>query len=67
MEEQPMQELLAELLSIDKTLDGPGAEEILVQADELFNVIFKITYYDDEDHAVSNSPLGEIDKPWPHS
>ena len=29
-------------------------KELLAEADELFNTIFKITYYDDQEFSISN-------------
>jgi len=52
-----LKELLAVLLSVDKTLSEHPDLALLLEADELFNIIFKITYYDDLEHAVCNANL----------
>lgn len=33
---------------------------LLLEADELFNIIFKITYYDDPEFAVCNTNLADL-------
>lgn len=54
-----MKKLLAVLLSVDKTLSEHPDLKLLLEADELFNIIFKITYYDDLEHAVCNADLSK--------
>ena len=55
-----LRELLEKLVEIDRTLSENVDKDLLMEADELFNVIFKITYYDFPEHAVCNSPLTEL-------
>ena len=55
-----LRELLEQLVEIDRTLSENIDKDLLMEADELFNVIFKITYYDFPEHAVCNSPLTEL-------
>ena len=52
-----MNELLDFLLTIDKTLSENMEMELLMDADELFNSVFRITYYEDPDHSICNTPL----------
>lgn len=33
---------------------------LLLEADELFNIVFKITYYDEPEFAVCNQPFVEL-------
>ena len=40
-----MKALLDTLLGIDKVLNDNPGNELLMEADELFNNVFKITYY----------------------
>lgn len=61
MKKGPMRELLDTLLAIDKTLSENPGSDLLVAGDELFNTVFKITYYDDPDHSVCNFPLSELE------
>lgn len=56
-----MRELLQLLISIDKTLSEHWDKLLLLEADELFNAIFKLTYYDDPDTAICNTPLDALD------
>ena len=46
---------------IDKTLSESPGNELLVQGDELFNAIFKITYYGATEHSACNTTLAEIE------
>lgn len=58
------------LISIDLTLSEHGEKALLLEADELFNVVFKITYYDDPDTAICNAPLDALvvdQKPQAHA
>lgn len=57
MKKGPMRDLLDTLLAINKTLSENPGNDLLVAGDELFNVVFKITYYDDPDHSICNIPL----------
>ena len=59
MKKRDLQDLLAFLLKIDKTVGAHGEMQLLVEADELFNTVFKITYYEAE-HAVCNCALAEL-------
>ena len=52
--------MLELLLRIDKTLDAHQDKALLLEADELFNIVFKITYYDDPDTSVCNAPLSDL-------
>ena len=65
-----MNALLDFLLTIDKTLSENQELELLMDADELFNSVFKITYYDDPDHSICNTPLTQLstqNPPLPHA
>ena len=55
-----LRELLEQLVEIDRTLSENIDKDLLMEADELFNVIFKITYYDFPEHAVCNTSLAEL-------
>lgn len=55
---------------MDKTLDENSEKALLLEADELFNVVFKITYYDDPETAICNTPLDSLvvdEKPQTHA
>ena len=57
-------------MDIDKTVSENPEKDLLIPADELFNQIFKITYYDDHEHAICNKPLTELsheNPPQPHA
>ena len=65
-----MNALLDFLLAIDKTLSENQELELLMDADELFNSVFKITYYDDPDYSICNTPLTQLSTqhpPLPHA
>ena len=53
----PLQELLDSLLVVDKSVSENPDKGLLVEADELFNTIFKITYYDDQEFSISNQQV----------
>ena len=55
-----MKELLQLLLSIDKTLSENQDKNLLLEADELFQIVFKITYYDDPETCICNTPLTSL-------
>ena len=48
------------MVEIDRTLSENIDKDLLMEADELFDVIFKITYYDFPEHAVCNTSLTEL-------
>ena len=52
-------ELLNTLLTIDKTLWENEDKGLLLEAEEFFSLIFKITYYDDPDYSICNMGFAE--------
>ena len=48
------------LLSIDRTLSVHVEKALLLEADELFSIVFKVSYYDDPDTVICNTPLDAL-------
>jgi len=57
-----MKDLLSSLLTVDKTLSANKEKALLLEADELFNIVFKLTYYDDVETCICNAPLSALTK-----
>ena len=45
---------------VDKTLSENSEMQLLEEADELFGIIFKVTFYDAPKYAVSNCETSEL-------
>ena len=53
--------LEAVLDELDHKAEQDTSYSLLKEADELFGVIFRLTYYDDLMYSVANAPLDELD------